>query len=236
MLQNNHNQMKTVVETFIIEETAELIYDNEKLDQWNELVSELGLEGQTKIRKKEKSPIPFLCMNTVLVKTFETLCQRKVDITKYNATPIPVEILDLVALSKKEDYFDDIEIWYDEKDPDPACIGICYTNWIVSYEDKNRSQITDLTKAKATILAAETGGKISNYSWYKNEYLIGKWADVKRSFEELKKMAANRYFIEHSNKLNSEIIEAKQKLEMLKHDTYRMFGNDNVSTEFDLPF
>ena len=40
-LQNNSSEMKTVVETFIIEETADLIYDNEQLDKWNELVDKL---------------------------------------------------------------------------------------------------------------------------------------------------------------------------------------------------
>ena len=45
----NHPAMKTVVETFVIEETQELIYDNEKLDKWNKYVEELGLTGQTKI-------------------------------------------------------------------------------------------------------------------------------------------------------------------------------------------
>ncbi|MFA5234148.1 MAG: hypothetical protein WC390_07095 [Sulfurimonas sp.] len=44
-LNKNSNEMKTIVETFIIEETAELIYDNDKLDKWNELVDTLGLQG-----------------------------------------------------------------------------------------------------------------------------------------------------------------------------------------------
>lgn len=44
----NSADTKTIVETFVIEETQELIYDNEKLDNWNTMVKDLGLNGQTK--------------------------------------------------------------------------------------------------------------------------------------------------------------------------------------------
>ena len=77
LLINNSASMKTVVETYIIEETQELIYDNEKLDQWNNLVAELGLTGQTKIQAKDKSPIPFLHMKSTLVNVFLQLCPRR---------------------------------------------------------------------------------------------------------------------------------------------------------------
>lgn len=130
LLINNSASMKTVVETYIIEETQELIYDNEKLDQWNNLVKELGLTGQTKIQAKDKSPIPFLHMKQTHIAVFETLCPRKVKVQEYDKTPIPVEILDLVALSVKEKYFNKIEIWYDDKTPDPACIGFA-GEWLV---------------------------------------------------------------------------------------------------------
>src|SRR5688572_22578206 len=122
-LENNSSEMKTVVETFVIEETAELIYDNEKLDKWNELVGDLGLSGQTKIIKPTKSPIPFMHLKTSMKNVFEVLCPRKVAVEEYDVTPIPLEILELVALSKKEGYFTSIEIWYDEKSPDPVCVG-----------------------------------------------------------------------------------------------------------------
>jgi len=44
-MKNNSKEMKTVVETFLMEETVELTYDQEKLDKWNGLVEELGLLG-----------------------------------------------------------------------------------------------------------------------------------------------------------------------------------------------
>ena len=100
LLSHNSETMATVVETFVIEETAELIYDGEALETWNNLVSELGLKGQTEIVKPEKSPIPFMHLKQGYVNMFETLCPRKVDVSEYNKTPIPVEILKLIAAKR----------------------------------------------------------------------------------------------------------------------------------------
>jgi hypothetical protein len=159
---NNNSSMKTVVETFIIEETQDLIYDNEKLSQWNQYVQELGLSGQAKIKVEGKSPIPFLHMNQALIAVFETLCPKKFDIEKYDRTPIPVEILSLVALAKQENYFTKIEVWANEKDPDPVVIGL------LPGEDHNKSEW---------------------YPHYWERYLIGRWADVKQSLEQLTEKA-----------------------------------------------
>ena len=65
-LNKNSKEMKTVVETFLMEETVELTYDQEKLNKWNDLVSELGLEGQERIVEPTKSPIPFKFMDETL--------------------------------------------------------------------------------------------------------------------------------------------------------------------------
>lgn len=196
--------MKTEVEIFVIEETAELIYDGEKLDQWNKHVAELGLVGQTQITKPEKSPIPFLYMNQSLVNIAECLCPNKVKVTEYNATPIPVEILDLVALSKRENYFEEIQIWYDEKSPDPFCIG-----------------------------SIKRPG--SSYSWDKVYYMLGKWGDVKRPFEELKEIAIARFKNLKTLRLKRTIKDAERELEDLDI-TAQNAMNGNFSTGLDLPF
>ena len=76
LLTKNSEAMSTVVETFVIEETAELIYDGEALENWSNLIQELGLKGQTQIVKPEKSPIPFMHMKKGLVETMKILCQN----------------------------------------------------------------------------------------------------------------------------------------------------------------
>lgn len=207
--------MKTVVETYIIEETQELIYDNEKLDQWNALVAELGLTGQTKIRVADKSPIPFLHMKSSLVLVFETLCPRKVKVQDYDKTPIPVEILGLVALSTKEKYFDGIEIWYDDKTPDPACIGLRRnTNFDPKFPTWERGF---------------------------DRYLIGRWADVKQSLEALTDKAKALFIAKQKSTIEDNIIKEQRKLEDLGHLANEAFGyNTNTADKLDglssLPF
>ena len=198
-LSNNHPEMKTVVETFVIEETATLIYDNEDLDKWNKHVEELGLVGQTSIQVKEKSPIPFMPLKRNLVEVFSTLCPRRVDVKDYNVTPIPLEILDLVALSIREKYFDEIEIWYDGASPDPACIGLIYPD--------------NETRQKG-------------YRWYMKPYLLGKWADVKHSFAELTELATKRYIQEESHRLKVQIRDTQRALDDLKQSAFTKFGSD----------
>jgi hypothetical protein len=233
MLHNNSNEMKTVVETYIIEETAELIYDNEKLDKWNDLVSELGLSGQTKIVQKEKSPIPFMHMKPALQAVFECLCPRKVNVEAYDITPIPVEILELVALSNREGYFEKIQIWYDDKNPDPACVGVTYRNYY-SHSDDGGLKLNFPTKELAQ-------SDMNKNGWTKNKpypvgetyYLLGKWADVKHTFDELKQMAYKRYVTEQSVDLRKKIKEAQRELDDIELTAIEKFnGGNNTDTPF----
>lgn len=219
-LSNNSNEMKTVVETFVIEETASLIYDNEQLDSWNLMVEQLGLKGQTSIQTKEKSPIPFMHLKQSLQNVFECLCPRKVNIEDYNITPIPVEILELVMLSKRENYFNQIQIWYDDKSPDPACIGITkkWSNGIGSgYIYNSQKEATESTNGKK---------KESELNYYYNStyYLLGKWADVKHSFEELKEMATKRFLAQEGNELRKKIKEAQRELDDLETTAFDKFN------------
>lgn len=205
--QNNSEIMKTHVETFIIEETQALIYDNEQLDKWNEHVSALGLAGQQKIIQKDKSPIPFLWMNAATIRVFETLCPTKVEVAVYDKTPIPVEILDLLVLSNREKYFDLVEIWYNEEDKDPCVVGYKYRQEEASHEWYRKA--------------------------YAEKYLIGRWADVKQSFKELSIKAREIFFANRTNDLKTSIIRAQRDLEDLQLNIDRDFGNPELA---ELPF
>jgi len=227
----NNAMMKTVVETFIIEETQELIYDNEKLDQWNDLVDKLGLAGQTKICAPQKSPIPFLPMKRNMVNVFQTLCPAKVAIENYDKTPIPVEILSLVSLSVREKYFNKVEIWYDDKDPDPACIGI--TGEWVAYSSTYARLGSFVSESEAKD-AKETNSLITYMSFSETQkYLIGRWADVKMTMSELTAKAKIIFMGEKKNRLTKEIRDAQRQLEDLELDTDREFGIDAPAS---LPF
>ena len=214
MLHNNSSEMKTVVETFITEETAELIYDGEQLERWNELIAELGLEGQSAIVQPKKSPIPFMHMKEGLKNVFETLCPVKVGVEQYNKTPIPVEILDLIALSNREGYFSRIEVWYDDKSPDPVVVGSLklFGEW-GNY------------KFRTTKEASEALGKeISNYQYDTAHYLLGKWADVRHSFAELKAMAKERFMESRGAELRSTIKQSERELDDLESEAVKRFN------------
>lgn len=200
MLQNNNSSMQTVVETFLVEETISLIHDGEALQKWNDRITELGLEGQKEVLVvKDKSPIPFMWMNEAIIHTFETLCPTKVLVEKYNKTPIPLEILDLVALSKNEGYFFKMEIWYNEKEKDPVCIGFA--------EDTSRN---------------DTDG------WYKThyakKYLIGRWADVKASLDSLTAKAKQIFILSTISQLEQTIRDAQRKIEDIEYHANNTFG------------
>lgn len=223
-LSNNSSEMKTLVETFVIEETASLIYDNEQLDSWNSMVEELGLEGQNSIQTKTKSPIPFMHVKKSLENVFECLCPRKVDIKDYNVTPIPVEILELVMLSKRENYFDKIQIWYDDKSPDPVCLGVKHLNWY-GQNDNGSLDTSFKTKEEAQAFMNEKGyTKNKPYGTNQTHYLLGKWADAKHSFEELKEIATKRFIAQEGNTFRKQITEAQRGLDDLETSAFDKFN------------
>lgn len=209
MLENNNQSMATVVETFIIEETSNLIHDNDALQKWNERVNELGLEGQREVVQVDKSPIPFLWMNNALVATFSTLCPTKVEIAKYNKTPIPVEILDLVSLSKNENYFNMIKVWYNDIDKDPVVVGYVVEP---NYLDKGEYY----------------------HEAYSKKYLIGRWADVKASLDSLIKKARAIYIANTTASHKQQIRTYQRLIEDIEDDVNRQFGGAMPHT--DLPF
>lgn len=206
---NNSASMKTVVETFIIEETQELIYDNEKLTEWNAFVSELGLTGQTQVVKADKSPIPFLWMNDALKAVFEELCPTRKKVEDYSKTPIPVEVLSLVSLSKKEGYFGKIEVWYNEKNPDPAIVGYKYKGGNGEWEK----------------------------DWHADRYLIARWSDMKATLEELTERAKNLFTLRRINELTDCIKRNQRELEDVNIEANKKFGFGGTGeSAVSLPF
>jgi hypothetical protein len=224
MTENNHESMGTVVETFLIEETVDLIHDNKKLEKWNRHVEELGLTGQTQIVKKDKSPIPFMHLKQSYVNICSQLCPREVPVETYNITPIPVEILDLVALSKKDDYFEKIKVWYDDKSPDPFVVGMNYSTFY-SLNSNGNLDTSFATKEGAMNHMKENGVEGKNpYPTSPIFYLLGKWADVKHSWDELKEMAIKRFTAEKGNEYHKRIKEAKRGLEDIEMEAFDKFN------------
>lgn len=147
------------IETYLLEENADVITDVELNEEWHQKVSELELEGQKKIVSPGKSPIPFPFMNENMLKVYSELCPVKDKVQNYQMSAIPLKALSLIALSQKEMYFDYIEIWHSNTKPDPIAVG---------------SLIPEADKTK---------------TWNAQKYIIARWGDELESFPELAKKA-----------------------------------------------
>ena len=186
---------KNVVDIFIIDEVQELVYDNKVLDEWKETCLELGLEKQEALAKPDKSPIPFLVMSQTLNDAIKELCPVSVEIEDYSQGPIPIEILRNVKLGKNEGYFQKVEILYDDKDLDPACIGIVgywhgYDTTNSGWEgiEQDGTQVRTSTKKELEQIVKKLGIEKVSYHFSENvRYLIGRWADVRLTIDEIKK-------------------------------------------------
>lgn len=214
------------IETYIIEETANLIYDGEALDEWLKLTESLGLKAQEEICKEKKSPIPFLPMNTRITNILEELLPTTVDIKDYKLTPIPLEVLKLVSLSVTERYFGDIKIMYDETSKDPACIGVT-AGWFVDNSSGSRQAHLGAFLTKEECEAYIKEKNLEGHKPYKyggKKYLIARWADVKQTWEELAERATKRFISTETAGLEKEIIEKKAKLENIRNEAVLKFS------------
>jgi len=180
-----------VVQSFMVEETKNLVYDKEKQKEWKELTASLGLKGQNEVLTPSKSPIPFTPMNRVLRDIFGELCGRREDIKNYRIAPIPVEVLSLAKLSIDEQYFIKMEVHYDDESPDPILVG--YTgHWSEYdfYEDSAKELKDKEFSSEEDVKSA--GGKHPNFT-ETGRYLIARWGDVAMSFEMLAAKAKERW-------------------------------------------
>ena len=214
------------IETYVIEETANLIYNDNDLEEWKKLSDELGLSAQKEIVYKDRSPIPFLPMNTRIDNILTQLLPTTVDIKNYRITPIPLEVLKLVSLSVKERYFGDIQIMYDETSKDPACIGIT-PGWFIDNASGSRQEKygSFFTKEDGEKYIAEhnlTGHKMYKYSGQK--YLLARWADVKQSWEELAERATKMFCQQKIAEYEKEIVETNAKLENVRNEAVLRFS------------
>jgi len=226
MTNNNSHDMKTVVETYLVEETVELIYDGEQLDRYNQLVAELGITT-VGVQAKDRSPIPFLHMKDTLVNTFETLCPAKRDLKDFDISPIPVEILELVALSKREKYFSKIQVWYDDKNPDPVVVGFS-SHWHISKGWTVESSYGKFASEQDCLKAISSKGlspdhKPVHVDWGAKKYLIGRWGDVKQSFKELRERAIARFVEEKGVELRQTIKNSQRDLDDLELNAMQRF-------------
>jgi hypothetical protein len=118
-------------EIFLQPELEELVIDADKKSEWEEKVKTLGLDGQLKLTKNspKDSASPYTFMNEQMKLVFGTLCPTKATVEAYDKSAIPLDVLSHIALCKQEGYFAKLEIWYDNKSPDPVLVGHLATSY-----------------------------------------------------------------------------------------------------------
>lgn len=226
---NNH-QMKTTVETFFVEETQDLIHDTEQLARYNELVTSLGLTGQTMLQSDSKSPIPFMHMKQGLRNVFETLCPQKIDVERFSITPIPLPLMELIALSVREQYFTNIQVWWDDRSLDPVIVGILAEVTIDkagSYEQlAGTPKFKTVDEAKGYMVDNNIPdiNHIRTVSWNAQYYLIGRWADVKADFAELTKRAKERFIEKETATARKDIKRLQMKIDSINDIANEQFS------------
>jgi hypothetical protein len=93
-------------------------------EEWEQLCTGLDLKQQLKkIGKAERIANPYMKLDPRTERVYEMLCPQKELYTTYKASTIPVEVLQEIHRCKKNEWFPVMEVWYDDKSPDPFLIG-----------------------------------------------------------------------------------------------------------------
>lgn len=111
-----------------IEPELEALHDN--AEEWNQLCTDLGLEIQlTRSGKIEKVGNPYMKVDPRSERVYEMLCPVKVGYKDYAATTLPLEVLQELKRCEDNKWFYKIEVWYDDRSPDPFAIGVETKEW-----------------------------------------------------------------------------------------------------------
>jgi len=102
----------------------------ENSGEWEQLCTDLHLQNQLKkVGKVEKMPIPYMKLDPRSERVYQMLCSAKVLYTAYDASTLPLEIVQEIHRCKENEWFYKMEIWYDDKSPDPLLIGYDSKKW-----------------------------------------------------------------------------------------------------------
>jgi hypothetical protein len=221
-----------MVELYFEKELSDIVFEAESLEEWKSLAEELGISGQIELAKGTKSPIPFPYMNNKMKIVCETLCPAKVELKKYDKTPIPLEVLRQAKFALSENHFERIDVWYDDKSPDPFLVGttghwygyITHNKQSIrafdKYGNQNFKTKEELKAAKDYTISQYPGATISadHTDWFteKDKYLIARWGDQLRDFKELTAIATERLVEEFTQQITAEISSLTQKVKRIK--------------------
>lgn len=108
-------------------ENESLILNEEELADYHALVESLGLKAPVPEEEK-KCPNVYQNLNNPVKTQLQAVCPRSSKIQDYVRTTIPLEVLRVYEFATKNNMFDEYEIWYNDKAPDPMLIGFKYAS------------------------------------------------------------------------------------------------------------
>lgn len=114
-----------MVELYLNEELEDLqITENQ--EEWNEMLFELGLEGQKKvISKSDKSGVnPYTKADGKTMRIVSLLCPKYSKVEAYSNSQIPLDVMKEIKKCKEHSWFDHIVVYYTDNNPDPFVIGV----------------------------------------------------------------------------------------------------------------
>ena len=111
-----------------IEPELETLHENS--EEWEQICTGLGLQKQLKKKGKvEKVGNPYMKLDPRTERVCQMLCPRRELYTDYEAGTLPLEALQEIHRCQENEWFPKIEVWYDDKSPDPFLIGCDSKKW-----------------------------------------------------------------------------------------------------------
>jgi hypothetical protein len=223
-----------MVQIYQNEELNDVLFQVESLDEWQQIAQELQMDKQLNFVNQATSPNPYPFITESMNRIFSTLCPTKVDFKAYDKTPIPLEVMKQIAFSVREKHFVDIQIWYDDKTPDPFVVGTTQEHYVY---DKSYNRLKNADNQEARFKSENEAREYCNlvgfdvYGVGKTNvinYLIARWGDEIRPIPELKNLAKERLLEKYGSELKNEIEEKNQALKKINENTL-LFLNGEIS-------
>lgn len=117
------------VQSYLIEDAEALISDPSEMENFKQLIEELGLEGQQELIGDGGTACPFPVMERGTKRVLETVFPKKTEVKAFRSEVIPIRVLSLIALAEREKYFDRIHVWHSETHEDPVVVGQKGSEW-----------------------------------------------------------------------------------------------------------
>jgi hypothetical protein len=187
-------------------ENESLIINENDLKEYNTLALELGLQTKENV-ESENCPIVYPILNEAMQRQLRALCPSSLPIDKYIRTTIPLEILKVCKFIKDNDIFDELKVWFDDKQLDPLVIGY---KW------------------------PDEESKEKGYTWRMNKYLIARWGDCAKEIPELLQDGFERVKLELQEKAIVAKEKCDSVLSNLDVYTRKIVNGTNSDMHIDL--